>query len=648
MNTLWLDTETFSDVPIKNGTHRYAEAVEIIIASFAWNDDPVIVWDMTDGTHTLADIQRLADRADQIIVHNSGFDRTVLRHVGVVIPPEKIIDTMVQALSHSLPGSLDTLCEVLAVPQDKAKLKTGKRHIQLFCKPLSANRKLRRATRETHPAEWAEFLTYAGMDIVSMREVRRRLPEWNYPRSEERELWLLDQRVNDRGITVDVDLAHAALRAANRAQDSLARQAQDLTGGSVQAATQRDRVIAYLSEVHGFVVDDLKGGTVDRILAELDPPPEVREMLVIRQQAAATSPAKYKSLLNGVSKDGRLRGTIQFCGAARTGRDSGRLFQPQNLPRPSLSNPEIEAGIEAMKGDVEDLVFNDVMELCTSAVRGCIVAPPGHKLVVADLSNIEGRMLAWLAGEEWKLKAFRDFDRGIGHDLYKVTAGGILNKDPSQVTKDERQSSGKVPELACGYQGALGAFNSMAALYGINLPDETVLQIVKAWRAKHPMTVKLWYGLERAACEASQNAGNTHRIGRLAVQRDGAWLRLRLPSGRYLCYAAPQVEDDKLSHAGINQYTRRWERLKTYGGKLVENATQTASRDVLMYGLRLAEDAGYKVVLRVHDELICEVPDDPAFSAEGLSAIMSTNPPWAEGLPLAAAGFECKRYRKGD
>jgi len=216
------------------------------------------------------------------------------------------------------------------------------------------------------------------------------------------------------------------------------------------------------------------------------------------------------------------------------------------------------------------------------------------------------------------------------------------------VTKDERQSSGKVPELACGYQGALGAFNSMAALYGINLPDETVLQIVKAWRAKHPMTVKLWYGLERAACEASQNAGNTHRIGRLAVQRDGAWLRLRLPSGRYLCYAAPQVEDDKLSHAGINQYTRRWERLKTYGGKLVENATQAASRDVLMYGLRLAEDAGYKVVLRVHDELICEVPDDPAFSAEGLSAIMSTNPPWAEGLPLAAAGFECKRYRKGD
>jgi len=261
----------------------------------------------------------------------------------------------------------------------------------------------------------------------------------------------------------------------------------------------------------------------------------------------------------------------------------------------------------------------------------------------ADYSAIEARITAWLAGQEDALQEYRD-----GVDRYSVMASVIYRVPPEKVNKHPQRFVGKQATLGCGFGMGPTKFRESVKKYGYTLPEGLEHVAVKAWRAKHPMTVKLWYGLERAACEASQNAGNTHRIGRLAVQRDGAWLRLRLPSGRYLCYAAPQVEDDKLSHAGINQYTRRWERLKTYGGKLVENATQAASRDVLMYGLRLAEDAGYKVVLRVHDELICEVPDDPAFSAEGLSAIMSTNPPWAEGLPLAAAGFECKRYRKGD
>ena len=649
MKILYLDTETYCETPIKVGVHRYAEDVEIMIVSWAWNLDAPTVWDLTAGDATLADVQALIDEADEIVIHNSGFDRTVLRHNEVVIPPEKIVDTMVLALSHGLPGALDTLCDILAIPQDLAKVKGGKKWIHLFCKPLPANRKERRATRLTHPTEWADFMAYAGADILSMREIRKRMPQWNYPRDEERALWVLDQAMNDRGIAVDVELAQSAMRAAAETQTRLRKEVYALTDGDIEAATQRNKVIAYLHDTHGFPMADLTGSSVDKALAELDLPQEVREMLVIRQQAAATSPAKYRALLNGVSSDGRLRGTIQFCGASRTGRDAGRLFQPQNLPRPSLKAKDIELGIAAMKMGVEDLVYPNVMELCTSAVRGCLVAPKGRKLVIADLSNIEGRMLAWLAGEEWKLQAFRDYDAGTGPDLYRVTAGEILGKRHEDVTSEERQGQGKVPELACGYGGAVGAFTSMAAIYGVELPEDRVLQIVRAWRAKHPRTTRLWYGLEDAVRKAVNTQKTVFREGRLAVQRDGAWLRIRLPSGRYLCYAMPSLEDGReISYAGVNQYTRRWGRLRTYGGKLVENATQAASRDVLMHGHQLAEAQGYTVVMRVHDELICEVPDDPAFSAKGLAAIMSTVPPWAEGLPLSAAGFETYRYRKAD
>lgn len=655
MSTLFFDCETFSEVPIANGTHAYAEGAKIILASYAWDEDPAVCVDMTDGSTTLVDLQNLMDKASVVVIHNSAFDRTILRNVGVDLPVEKVHDTMVQALSHSLPGALDKLCTVLHVPTNLAKDKDGKRLIFLFCKPQPANRKLRICDRTTHPADWEAFKSYARMDIEAMREVYKRLPKWNYAgpasnsRRDELELWHIDQRINDRGVAVDKELATAALRAVERLQARLAYEASELTEGHVGTTTQRDRVIAYLADYLDYPVEDLKGASVERILGELGLPAEVKELLLNRQQAAATSPAKYKALLKGASKDGRLRGTLQFCGASRTGRFGGRVFQPQNLPRPVVKGWAVEEGIDAMKNNTEDLLFDNVMDLITSAIRGCIVAPRGKKLVIADLSNIEGRMLAWLAGETWKLEAFAAFDKGVGHDLYKITAASILHKKPEDITKDERQVSGKVPELACGYQGALGAFKTMGALYGVDLPDDTVLGIVKAWRAAHPNTVKLWYGLENACRDAVHSPGVVKRVGKLAIQRDGVWLRIRLPSGRYLCYPGIECDDaGKLSYLGVNQYTRKWERLKTYGGKLVENVTQAASRDVLCYGMKLAEESGYPVVLHVHDELLCEVPDTPDYNVARLSAIMSTNPPWAEGLPLAAAGFETYRYRKED
>lgn len=287
------------------------------------------------------------------------------------------------------------------------------------------------------------------------------------------------------------------------------------------------------------------------------------------------------------------------------------------------------------------------MEAASSSIRSALTASPGKKLVASDLSNIEGRMLAWLAGEEKKLQAFRDFDAGRGHDLYKITAGGILGKAPEDVTKDERQSSGKVPELACGFQGAVGAFQSMARLYGLEMSDARALEIVKGWRKNNPNIVSLWYDLEETAVLAASSPGRRFECRRLVLQRDGSWLRIRLPSGRYLCYPGVRVEDGKLTYMGVNQYTRKWERIPTYGGKLSENATQAGARDVIAHQMPEVEAAGFEIVLTVHDEIVCEAPlDNPSLTSDRLSSLMSAVPPWAQGLPLAAEGYEARRYRK--
>jgi DNA polymerase len=269
-------------------------------------------------------------------------------------------------------------------------------------------------------------------------------------------------------------------------------------------------------------------------------------------------------------------------------------------------------------------------------------------MVSSDLANIEGRFLAWLAGEEWKLQAFRAFDAGTGPDLYYVGASEVLNIPIDQVTADQRQAQGKVPELACGYQGAVGAFQAMARIYGLEMSDARALEIVKAWRKKNKHIVELWYETERAAIRAAEQPGLRVEAagGKLVFQRDGSWLRMRLPSGRCLCYPGVAVEEGKLTYMGTNQYSRRWERLHTYGGKLIENATQGGARDVLAHNMAEAEAAGYEIVLTCHDELVTETLDSGQFTAERLSAIMSTVPPWATGLPLAASGWEGPRYRK--
>lgn len=690
MTTLYIDLETYCEVPIKYGTHAYAEKAEVLLFAYALGNGPVNVWEVADGATPTNLLAALYDPEVLVCAHNSHFDRTVLRHAMLPLCPsiDRWRDTMAKALAHSLPAGLDALCAVLGIESAKAKDKEGKQLIQLFCKPQPASRKIRRATKHTHPEEWARFVTYAGQDIVAMREVDKKLPNWNY-QGNELALWHLDQHINDRGITVDTALAHAAIDAVEVAQVSLKEQAQTLTEGSVQSATQRDEMLKHILNAYGVTLPDLQKSTLERRINDPELPQALRDLLAVRLQASTSSTSKYKTLIRGVSSDGRLRGTLQFCGASRTGRWAGRLFQPHNLPRPTLNKKEIPIGIEALKLGCADLLFDNVMELTSSVIRGCIVAPKGKKLVVSDLSNIEGRVLAWEAGEAWKLRAFSNYDNGTGHDLYNLAYAKAFGVTPESVVADTEAGGiwrqiGKVMELALGYEGGVGAFVTFAAAYNLDLEDlartakipaqilaesKSALEwfkenkrplfglsdaawvtcdaLKRMWRNTHPAISQFWKSVQACAIDAVNEPGNTFKLGAFKFRRDGNWLRIRLPSGRCLCYPSPKIIDGVLTYMGVNQYTRKWDRISTYGGKLVENITQAVARDVLAANMPAIEEHGYEIVLTVHDEEITEAPDSDEYSHKHLAALMSQVPDWAKGLPLASAGFESYRYRKG-
>lgn len=682
---LYYDEETYNeDVPIKHGTYKYVSTCEPLIVTYAFDDQPVQVWDCTRQSTMPGDLDYALHNDDELIcAHSSMFDRNVLKYAhGIDIPIHRWRDTMVKALAHSLPGGLDKLCAILKVPEELAK-QPGKQLINLFTKPRGAHVKIRRATRETHPKEWQDFIRYAVNDTAAMRYIDQKLPSWNY-QGVELALWWLDQTINDRGFQVDRELAEAAIQAVAHAQKILATRTETLTRGEVASTTQRDKLLEHILAEYGVGLPDMQMATLERRIADPDLPIELRELLMIRLQATTTSTSKYKTLLNATMPDGRLRGSLQFDGAQRTGRWAGRTFQPHNMPRPSMEKEEINAGIEALKGGYTDLVFDNVMEVASNAIKGCIVAAPGKKLIAADLKNIEGRDAAWVAGESWKLKAFADFDNGIGPDLYKLSYAKSFRVDPETVDYDQRQI-GKVQELMLQYQGGVGAYITGAATYGIDLDvmahgaidiipsdvwteagefwdwtneknrptfgleQETFMvcdSFKRLWRRNHPMIVAIWQDLEDYATLAIEQPSTTFKCGVLKIRRDGAWLRIQLPSGRSLCYPSPQVIDKKITYMGINQYSHQWRRIATYGGKLFENICQAVARDVMGWNMPPIEDAGYGIVLTVHDEVITEAPDADQFTAERLSALLAAPPAWATGMPLAAGGFETQRYCK--
>lgn len=678
---LWLDLETFSPEPISSGVYKYAERARILLCGYAEEDIPAKCADVSGGDWPEELVKLLRDPEVLLCAHNSNFDRTILRRVFPETgDPDRWLDTMVEAFALSLPGALRDLCEVCHLPADKAKDEDGKRLVRLFCSPRPDGSV---ATRETHPEDWSRFINYCRLDVEAMRAVHRSLPGDLRPRLHVWKQWRIDQRINDRGMCIDVDLVKAAAAAAAAAKDDADAAVARITGGAASSVGELNKMIAFCVKECGYTLPDMQRSTLEHRLSDPALPDVVRELISARLSAGKASVKKFDALAACTSPDGRLRGCLQFMGAVRTGRWTGKMFQPQNLPRGSMTPAEVDEAVSALKSGLAPVLYSNITEVVSNCIRAAICAPVGKKLVVADLSNIEGRVLAWLAREEWKLEAFRDYDTGTGPDLYKCAYGRAFNVAPEQVSKKQRMI-GKVMELAMGYQGGEGAFLAFVRGYGLDLsemaghvrescapadwqyarsqylrrsgsaaglsePEWCACNVLKTlWRRAHPAISGLWSSIGEAVKSVLSGVTASATAGRLRFRKVGGYLVAELPSGRYVCYPAARLaaRGALFEYYGQIQTTRRWDFIRSYSGKVTENLTQATARDILAESMSGIEAAGYQIVLSVHDELITETPDSPEFSADRLSELMTARPFWAQDLPLSAAGFEAYRYRK--
>lgn len=691
---LYYDIETYNEVDIAVGTVNYARTAEVTLCAWAVDDGPVQLWDLTRGEPIPILLEAVSRNKDAIFMaHNSYFDRQISNAAnlfGVQIPVEKTYCTMAQALSHGLPASLQDLCDIYKLGDDKAKLRDGAALVRWFCKPQGKNKV--RYSEKTHPDKWARFRRYAMNDVEAMRALHKAIPKHNHPydiNHIERKIWMRTEEMNLKGFGVDLELASAAIKTAARLKDESDDRVQYTTAGSVGAASEVAALKDYLKDTYGVDLPNMQAATLEREYANMENPIGARELIGERIAASKASVSKYKKLIQCATPQQRMTGTIQYCGAAGSGRDAGRTFQPQNLPRPPawFEDPvRAEEVIDYIKDDIVDIMEEDPMVCLSAALRGAIVPAKGNKLIASDLSNIEGRMVVWLSGEDWKLDYFRNYDAGnIKFDNYIAAYAKSMGTAPETVTKAQRQV-GKCQELSLGYGSGVGGLLQFMEIYRVdvaqlaiateavadkalwaetyrkydwavknrfdyNLPKSewTACDYLKqSWRMAHSKTAQLWADCETAFRQAYVEPGVWHKAGEhLAYRRSGQWIYCRLPSGRLLCYLQPKIDENGITYMSMNQYTRKWCRTKIYSGKFVAHATQASARDLLFHNMLDAEDQGYATVLRVHDEVIAEVPDKNIFTAQGLSNILATPRAWCPDLPLAAEGFETPiRYRK--
>lgn len=696
VDRVWLDIETYSAIKLKkSGVYRYAEDAEIIIVGYAFDDETAQVHDLTLSPLLPEPLVQALRECTEVWAHNSTFDRVVWNNFfkdKYVIPLEKWHDTMVQSYEHGLPGALSALCSALGMPVDQSKNVEDGKLVHLFCKPLGKNRKLDRASRETHPKEWAKFMEYCRQDVEAMRGAQKRMPNINYPANpNEVKFFHLDQRMNDRGVYIDLHLVEAMLAALEKEKDRLKAAIDEETDGYVKAATQRDKLLEYIFLNYGIHFDTLDKAMVYRELNNLDLSPEIRTLLEIRQESCKTSTAKYQAIVNAVCSDDRVHGMFQFRGATKTGRCAARLIQLQNLPSRNVPDHQyIDGFIEFTKAGKADYYDAKVMDMASYTLRGTLIPAPGYKYLVSDWSNIEGRLACWFAGEDWKIQAFKDFDAGNGPDLYNLAYAKSFKIPVEKVNKQQRQI-GKCQELALGYGGGAGAFSIFAAGYNVDLsslasqlggvPEELLekadwmweyatkrnathglpREIFKAcdvikqvWRLAHPAIFNFWKALEEGMATCYQAFVDNRdippiQIGRhirMKMMRHMNRLVVRLPSGRCLNYNFFEHDASlkSFTYMGTHPVAKRWTRLHVFGGHMLENICQATSSEILNFTMLECEKSDLPPVIQVHDEVVCEVTKDR--SIEELDAIMVKGFDWTNDLPLAASGFETLRYRK--
>lgn len=662
MRTLAIDIETYSSVDLKkSGVYRYAEAEDftILIFGYAWDAGPVQIVDLAQGEELPITVLGALQSPEVIkTAFNANFERTCLaRYFNEAMPPEQWQCTAVHALSLGLPMSLADVGRALGLPESKQKNSAGAALIRYFCipqkrRPAAQNTALQfeGEARQLNPnrnypwmapEKWEKFKAYCIQDVEVERTIRNLLGK--YPVSQfEHRLWCLDQLINDTGVQVDTTLVKHALKCNAGRQSRLEKEALELTRLDNPKSVQQLK--AWMLENEGVEVESLTKDTVPGLLAGTENE-TVKRVLEIRQELSKTSIKKYEAIARSVCKDRRVRGLFQFYGASRTGRWAGRLVQVQNLPQNKLKDLDLARQI-LRSGDYDtfELLFDNTAEVLSQLIRTAFIAGKDKEYLVADFSAIEARIIAWLAGEDWRMEVFQTHGK-----IYEASASQMFKVPIEEITKDNPlRQKGKIAELALGYGGATGALINMGALKQ-GLVESELPDLVKVWRASNPAITNLWWDVENAAMGSVDDKLPTKLQHGLLFTYDSDMLFITLPSGRRLTYMRPQIELDHKHRKSIITYEGyeqgKWSRLHTYGPKLVENIVQAIARDCLAEAMLRVHAAGYKIVMHVHDEVVLETQKGEG-DLDAVCNIMALPLKWAPGLPLPAAGFITPYYKK--
>lgn len=650
--TLAIDIETYSSADIRYGVYKYADSpdFEILLLGYAFDDEPVQVADLTREEVPARFVQALFDRSVTKTAFNANFEMTCLRKLYPDMPLECWECTSILSLYNSLPTGLANVAKILKLGADKQKDARGKALINYFskpCKPTKANGGRTRNRPEDAPDKWAEYIEYNRQDVVVERAIRQKLIRLKPPETEHR-YWLMDQWINGNGAKVDMQLVRNAIRMNQDYSAHLREEAVRIT--RLENPNSVAQLKRWVEDRIGETVPALDKKAVTELLEREDIPGNVRRVLEIRQLMGRTSIKKYEAMAQAVCSDGRIHGMFQFYGAMRTGRWAGRIVQLHNLPRSSMPIDELRAARDVvLRGDLEELelLWDNVPDVLSQLVRTAIVAEDGCRFIVDDYSAIEARVIAWLAGEKWRQDVFAK-----GGDIYCASASAMFGVPVvKHGVNGHLRQKGKIAELALGYGGGIGALKAMGA-DKMGLTDEELIDIVTKWRRASPSIVRFWWAVDAAVRKAVWNPGEivTIRQGHLRFHCRFGALFITLPSGRHLVYVHPHIGQNRFGgeaifYAGMEQGTRTWGELETYGGKLVENIVQATARDCLAAAMLRLKNAGYKILMHVHDEVIMEVPKDKG-SMEEVTRIMSMNEPWEKGLVKNADGFEDIYYRK--
>lgn len=668
--TLHIDIETFSSVDLaKAGVYKYAESedFEILLFAYSYDNDPVTVLDLTQQDLPEEIILDLLDRNVIKKAHNAQFERICLsahlrkwqKENGVklvpghfanepaptfceYLPPEGWYCTMVHSSMCGLPSSLKQVGEALGLSEDKKKLATGQALIRYFCTPCAPTKSNGRRTRNLpadDPEKWKQFIEYNRRDVETEMEIEKSLSRLYIVPFEELQRYWLDQRIADKGIGVDMDLVGKILAYGEVHQKAVADEALQLSGCPISAVAQ---LKAWIEERTGKKITSLTKATISDLIDSTSDP-GVKRVLQLRQEAGKISIKKYDVFERAVCKDGRIHGTLQFYGS-RTGRWAGRLIQPQNLPRNSFDDfPLARELVKAEDWGMLDMLYPSMNDVFSTLIRTCFIPSEGKAYAVADYSAIEARVIAWLGDEKWRIQSFHE-----GKDIYCQSASQMFGVPVEKHgVNSHLRKKGKIAELACGYGGNIGALKAFGA-DKMGLSDTDMADIIAKWRSASPNICQLWRTFDRLIQRAVKRPGCPMKGPKgMEIAVCNHVLYVTLPSGRKLLYQNPRYEGRDFVYDGLNQTTRKWEPIHTWGGKMTENIVQAIARDCLAAAIDRMAAAGYTPVMHIHDEVVVEVPKkDAQAHLRAIEDIMAQPLEWAEGLELTAAGFTADYYQK--